>query len=227
MRIRTFCGAWPIVPHTSLIAVLIGICAMAILALPPIDEPESARPASSSLNQWGSITLFHGLPSNRARAIVQDNDGVLWFGTDGGVARYDGRRIQKVVADGLPNGRIRVLKLDPSGRLWLGADGGAAVLVNGQWRLIKGTDSQATNDIAFASPRLAQSLAPKGQADPKGVVAILAGDLGSLLACSVTPTRDIAVWPIAPADSPLLRLSADNSPLPISSLAVINDRLII
>ena len=30
------------------------------------------------------------LPSNRVRDIVQDNDGFMWFATDGGLVRYDG-----------------------------------------------------------------------------------------------------------------------------------------
>src|SRR5258707_721087 len=72
-------------------------------------EPEEkAVPSSLNLHQWGSLTLFHGLPSNHVRAIAQDADGILWFGTDSGLAKYDGRRIQKVTAAGLPSGRIRV-----------------------------------------------------------------------------------------------------------------------
>ena len=55
-------------------------------------------PAASNLHQWGAITLFHGLPSDRVRAIAQTPDGTLWFGTDNGLARYDGRRVQKVGA---------------------------------------------------------------------------------------------------------------------------------
>ena len=66
----------------------------------------------SNLHQWGSVTLFHGLPSDHVRAIAQDADGFLWLGTDGGLARYDGRRIHKIVAAGLPAGRVRAIKLD-------------------------------------------------------------------------------------------------------------------
>ena len=31
-----------------------------------------------------------GLPNNDVRAIVQDRRGFLWFGTEDGLARYDG-----------------------------------------------------------------------------------------------------------------------------------------
>lgn len=36
------------------------------------------------------ITTDNGLPSNCVRAIVQDEEGFMWFGSDGGLVRYDG-----------------------------------------------------------------------------------------------------------------------------------------
>src|SRR5215207_1828687 len=49
---------------------------------------------NASLHRWGAVTLFHGMPSDRVRAVAQGPDGAMWFGTDAGLARYDGRRIQ-------------------------------------------------------------------------------------------------------------------------------------
>ena len=101
------------------------------------EAPESQttieEPAASSLNlrQWGALTLIHGLPSDHVRAITQDLEGTLWFATDNGVARYDGRRIQKVTADGLPPGRIRSLAFDLDGALWIASDIGAGRLLAG------------------------------------------------------------------------------------------------
>ena len=66
----------------------------------------------NSLHQWGAVTLFHGLPSDRVNAIAQTPDGALWFGTDGGLARYDGRRTQTINAAGLPTGRVLALQAD-------------------------------------------------------------------------------------------------------------------
>ena len=37
------------------------------------------------------INTENGLPSNRVRDIVQDDEGFIWFATDGGLVRYDGR----------------------------------------------------------------------------------------------------------------------------------------
>src|SRR5262249_57861014 len=54
----------------------------------PIGEEESSLSQSPNLHQWGAVTLFHGLPSEHVRAIAQDRDGALWFGTDVGLATY-------------------------------------------------------------------------------------------------------------------------------------------
>src|SRR5215471_11821261 len=100
----------------------------------PESQTTIEEPAASSLNlrQWGALTLIHGLPSDHIRAITQDLEGTLWFATDNGVARYDGRRIQKVSADGLPAGRIRSLAFDQDGGLWIASDGGAGRLLPGE-----------------------------------------------------------------------------------------------
>ncbi len=41
-----------------------------------------------------TITTNNGLPNNAVRGIVQDKNGFLWFGTDNGLCRYDGYRVQ-------------------------------------------------------------------------------------------------------------------------------------
>ena len=39
------------------------------------------------------ITMNDGLAANAVRNIVQDKHGYIWFGTDNGLCRYDGRRV--------------------------------------------------------------------------------------------------------------------------------------
>ncbi|MFL6257908.1 MAG: two-component regulator propeller domain-containing protein [Pyrinomonadaceae bacterium] len=88
-------------------------------------EESTTQPAS--LHRWGAVTLFHGLPSDQVRAVAQDAEGVMWFGTDAGLARYDGRRVQSVTREGLAGPRVRALAVGPDGALWVGADSGAYV----------------------------------------------------------------------------------------------------
>src|SRR5262245_43743079 len=81
----------------------------------PTPSPSPSPTPPPNLHQWGAVTLFHGLPSDRVRAIAQTPDGLLWFATDGGLAKYDGRRIQAVTDDALPAGRVLALKLGAGG----------------------------------------------------------------------------------------------------------------
>lgn len=99
------------------------------------DEPyeKTADDAALNLHRWGAVTLFHGLPSDRVNAITEDANGALWFGTDNGLVRYDGRRTEMIGGEGdsrgsLPSQRIRALWRDAAGGLWIGTEQGAARL---------------------------------------------------------------------------------------------------
>ena len=108
---------------------------------------------TAALHRWGAVTLFHGLPSDQVRAVAQDADGVMWFGTDAGLARYDGRRVQSVTSEGLAGPRVRALRVDAGGALWVGADSGA-----------------------YVRPAGAQEFRPVEEARGKSVLAVAAAD---------------------------------------------------
>ena len=55
----------------------------------------------SLTNSWGGndfqyrhIGMEDGLTSNTVRHITQDKYGYMWFGTDNGLCRYDGIKVQ-------------------------------------------------------------------------------------------------------------------------------------
>ena len=45
-------------------------------------------------NRYRNITMNDGLAANAVRNIVQDRNGFIWFGTDNGLCRYDGVKVQ-------------------------------------------------------------------------------------------------------------------------------------
>src|SRR5215216_4353944 len=75
-------------------------------------EPEKKQErttddATLNLHRWGAVTLFHGLPSDRVNALAEDASGLMWFGTDNGLVRYDGRNVEPVAGEAaLPSRRI-------------------------------------------------------------------------------------------------------------------------
>jgi signal transduction histidine kinase/ligand-binding sensor domain-containing protein len=115
-----------------------------------VDDQPKLTP--ESLHQWGAVTLFHGLPSDRVRAITQDNEGTIWFGTDAGLARFDGRRTQTIIDPALPPGHVQALQLDQAGALWIGTEGGAARMLAGQIQLVKETEGKSINAVLAPEP---------------------------------------------------------------------------
>jgi signal transduction histidine kinase/ligand-binding sensor domain-containing protein len=71
----------------------------------------------------------------------------MWFGTDGGLARFDGRRTQTIADPALPQGRILALKNDEDGTLWIGTETGAARLSGDKFDAIPATTGKAITAI--------------------------------------------------------------------------------
>ncbi|HYY97916.1 MAG TPA: two-component regulator propeller domain-containing protein, partial [Pyrinomonadaceae bacterium] len=124
--------------------------------------PSASQTETPSLHQWGALTLFHGLPSDQVRAVAQDSEGQMWFGTDAGLARYDGRRIQTVTDEGLAGPRVRALKADAGGALWVGADGGAYVRAAGSQRFAPVEETRGKSVTAVVVPAQGRALLATG-----------------------------------------------------------------
>jgi len=120
--------------------------------------PSLSQTETPSLHQWGALTLFHGLPSDQVRAVAQDSEGQMWFGTDAGLARYDGRRIQTVTDEGLRGPRTRALRVDAGGALWVGADGGAYVRAAGASNFVRVEETREKSVRAILTPDAGRAL---------------------------------------------------------------------
>jgi signal transduction histidine kinase/ligand-binding sensor domain-containing protein len=157
-----------------------------------------------NLHQWGAVTLFHGLPSDRVRAVAQDLEGVMWFGTDAGLARYDGRRTQTILAGGLPAGRVLALKLDQDGALWVGTEGGATRLVGGEFKPVAETLGKTITAIIT----------------PERGRALLASESGVVFDCTVRGVEDDSLNMRALPSQALLSADVDHpGPLHLTGLA--------
>jgi signal transduction histidine kinase/ligand-binding sensor domain-containing protein len=106
-------------------------------------------PTGQNFHQWGAVTLFSGLPSDNVRAIAQTSDGVLWFGTDNGLARFDGRRVQTVAIENESSAKILALETDAGGKLWIGTEKGLFFQTDGKFQAVKQTENFAVTAILF------------------------------------------------------------------------------
>jgi signal transduction histidine kinase/ligand-binding sensor domain-containing protein len=122
------------------------------LAAAPTPTSAITDLATLNLHRWGAVTLFHGLPSDRVNAIVEDSNGMMWFGTDNGLVRYDGRNVEPVTGEALlPSRRILALKLDARGGLWIGTEAGAARWLDNHLLVLEDTSGKAINAIAVSA----------------------------------------------------------------------------
>lgn len=173
-------------------------------------EEQTQRPKRqpASLHQWGAVTLFHGLPSDSVRAVAQDQDGAMWFGTDAGLAKYDGRRTQTISSEGLPQGRVLALKVDADGALWVGTEGGATRFKDNRFQLVKETEGKAITAIIMLE---------------KGRV-MMASEEGLIFDCAFLADGSLACRAIP--EQPLRNANSEKpGPLYFTSLALAGNKI--
>lgn len=73
----------------------------------------------------------------------------MWFGTDNGLARFDGRRVQNISPDGTESDSINTLKVSPTGDLWVGTRSGAFIYAGEQFRPVENTAGVGITAIYF------------------------------------------------------------------------------
>ena len=84
--------------------------------------------AQSDIN-FTNLTTRNGLSSNSVNAILKDKSGLMWFGTEDGLDRFDGTNITVYRHDAsdstsLPANQVLSLYEDLQGRIWVGCGGG-------------------------------------------------------------------------------------------------------
>ena len=75
----------------------------------------------------------------------------MWFGTDNGLARFDGRRIQNYSPGGFETNQILALETAASGELWIGTPAGAFVYVDNRFHLVEGTKDIGVTSILIGN----------------------------------------------------------------------------
>jgi ligand-binding sensor domain-containing protein/two-component sensor histidine kinase len=121
-----------------------------ILIQPLVSAAVSPSPTNPefSLRTW---QVEQGLPQNSVTAIAQTDEGYLWIGTYGGLARFDGESFKvfsALTVPSLQDDDVVSLFADPSGSLWIGHESGAVTRYrNGQFENMTGAPALVTRKI--------------------------------------------------------------------------------
>lgn len=104
-------------------------CAVCLLAFSSLTVQCHALDPQKNVTQYVQVALSDkdGLPRNSVYSIAQTNDGYLWFGTEEGIARFEGVRV--TVMNTLKNktlvdNYVNVLTAGRDGSLWIGTRSG-------------------------------------------------------------------------------------------------------
>jgi ligand-binding sensor domain-containing protein len=82
-----------------------------LLGLPAVFSQEYGYTHYDSKDGLAGVTVY---------CMAQDKDGFLWFGTEGGLSRFDGTHFKNFTReDGLPDNEIIQLFADSKGRIWM------------------------------------------------------------------------------------------------------------
>lgn len=86
----------------------------------------------------GSIKLYNagnGLPSSTVYSSMQDKEGFIWFATNAGVSRFDGKQFENFdITDGLSDNEVLHIAQDSKDRIWfLCFNGTVSYYLNGRF----------------------------------------------------------------------------------------------
>jgi len=104
----------------------VGACVLAWMM-----EQGAGVAGTFSIRSWQTE---EGLPQNSVTCLLQSREGYLWFGTYGGLVRFDGVRFSVFDSDrfpGLADSRITALFEDARGALWIGHETGNITRLEG------------------------------------------------------------------------------------------------
>ena len=85
--------------------------------------------------KFNNLTINDGLSFNTVHAIVKDEKGLMWFGTQDGLNKYNGYNFLVYKNDpknrrSISHNDILVLFKDKKGNIWIGTNGGGLALYN-------------------------------------------------------------------------------------------------
>ncbi len=112
-------------PLNSLLARLV-LSAIITVGITAVALTPGSRAADNPETLWETFAVGSGILSGNVFAIVPDRDGALWFGTEAGASRYDGRWQSLATGNGLPGASVRAIAQTKDGAVWFATQAGLA-----------------------------------------------------------------------------------------------------
>ena len=105
----------------------------------PVTQPQPTKALlprfkDAAINNVQYLDVDQGMASSYVFSILEDKNGNLWFGTNGGgVSRYDGKSfVHFTEKEGLTSNYVLSILEDKNGNLWFGTNGGGVSRYDGK-----------------------------------------------------------------------------------------------
>ncbi len=145
----------------------------------------------------------------------------MWFGTEAGLAKFDGRRTQTINDQSLPAGRILALQTDQDGTLWIGGETGAAWFDGRDFVKVNETANQSVSSIAIAEKGVAVMATEQGHVFESHVKVETTTVDEQTVTRHVIQSRELLNKPLESADRD------HPGPLPITSINLSGGQLLL
>ncbi|MBI5217631.1 MAG: T9SS type A sorting domain-containing protein [Bacteroidia bacterium] len=119
--------------------------------------------AQFSFTNYDTTNTGNGLPDNFVTCVAADTNNNIWFGTNKGVAKYNGTAwtVYNLINTGsaLADDYITCIAVDKNNNVWIGTDGYGVSKYNGSiWTTYKETDGLANNSVWYISGDLSGNI---------------------------------------------------------------------
>ena len=100
--------------------------------IPDMHLAEDAIIKDHNPQNFSYYNKLQGLKHSNVRCVMQDKQGYLWLGTNGGMSRFDGKNfVHYTKNNGLPNNTVNAIHQDNDGNIWSGTNGGGVSKFDG------------------------------------------------------------------------------------------------
>lgn len=117
------------------------------------DQGVVKHTGTKAKQNWTPYDESSGLVNNTVQCITKDNEGNMWFGTQGGVSKFDGQHFANyTTTEGLIDNNVLSIAVDANNTIWIGTENGLSYIDGSTVTSINKVKDSAENLRIYPNP---------------------------------------------------------------------------